>query len=335
VKRVLVTGAAGYVGSHACKALARSGFEPIGLDSLERAGFRELPWAPLEVVNTADCKGVTRLIEKYSPTAVVHFAAYAYVGESVANPSLYYRNNVCGSIILVDALRAAGINNFVFSSSCATYGIPQAVPIDEDHPQKPVNPYGSSKLMVERMLRDFDLAYGFRSVALRYFNAAGADPECEVGECHDPETHAIPLAIRTALGEQAVFEIYGTDYPTPDGTAIRDYVHVMDLARAHVRALEYLLDGGKSAALNLGTGVGHSVKEVVKAVETVTGREVKTRPSPRRDGDPPVLIANPGRANQVLRWTAEMAGLTDIVRTAVQWHRKWRSARAAAECADA
>jgi UDP-glucose 4-epimerase len=253
------------------------------------------------------------------------------VGESVANPSRYYHNNVCGSITLLDALRAAGINNFVFSSSCATYGIPETVPIGEDHPQKPVNPYGSGKLMVERVLRDFDLAYGFRSVALRYFNAAGADPEAEIGECHDPETHAIPLAIRTALGEQATFEIYGTDYPTPDGTAIRDYVHVTDLARAHVRALEYLLGGGRSAAFNLGTGVGHSVREVLKVVEAVTARPVKTASSPRRDGDPPVLIANTERAKKILGWTAEMAGLTDIVSTAVQWHRKWRSAQASAE----
>jgi len=328
VKRVLVTGAAGYVGSHTCKALARSGFEPIGLDNLERAGVRELSWGPLEVVDIADFKGVTRVLEKYRPAAVVHFAAYAYVGESVSNPLDYYRNNLCGSIALLDALRAARVGNFVFSSSCATYGIPQIVPIDEDHPQKPVNPYGSSKLMVEQVLRDFELAYGTRSVSLRYFNAAGADPEGEIGECHDPETHAIPLAIRTAQGEQETFEIFGTDYPTPDGTAIRDYVHVMDLARAHVRALEHLLDGGSSAAFNLGTGVGHSVREVVTAVEAVTGRCVKTSSAPRRDGDPPVLIANPERANKVLKWTAEIAGLTDIVRTAVEWHRKWRLTRA-------
>lgn len=329
--RVLVTGAAGYVGSHTCKALARGGFEPIGLDSQERAGVRELPWAPLEVVDTDDLVGVTRVLEKYQPVAVVHFAAYAYVGESVAKPLLYYRNNVTASITLLDALRAVGIDRFVFSSSCATYGLPLAMPIDEDHPQEPVNPYGSSKLMVEQVLRDCDAAFGARSVSLRYFNAAGADPDVEIGECHEPETHAIPLAIRAALGEQATFEYYGTDYPTPDGTAIRDYVHVTDLARAHVRALEYLLDGGRSTALNLGTGVGHSVKEVVGTVEAVTGLPVKTRSAPRRDGDPPVLIANPARAHQVLKWTAEISGLTDIVRTAVQWHRKWRSTRPLAE----
>lgn len=325
MRRVLVTGAAGYVGSHTCKVLARSGFEPIGLDSLERAGTRGLAWAPLEVADIADSSAVARVLEKYRPAAVAHFAAFAYVGESVGNPSLYYRNNVCGSIALLNATQAARVGKFVFSSSCATYGIPQAVPIDEDHPQNPVSPYGAGKLMVERMLRDFEVAHGLRSVALRYFNAAGADPEGEIGECHDPETHAIPLAIRTALGEQSAFEVYGTDYPTPDGTAVRDYVHVMDLARAHVRALEYLLDGGGSAALNLGTGVGHSVREVVKAVEAVMGKQVKCTPSPRRDGDPPVLIANPGRAKRVLGWTAEMSSLPDMVRTAAQWHRKWRA----------
>ena len=328
---VLVTGAGGYVGSHTCKALSRCGFAPIGLDSLERAGMRALPWGPLEIVDTSDDTSVGRVLEKYRPAAIVHFAAYAYVGESVANPLLYYRNNVSGSISLLDAARVAGIEAFVFSSSCATYGIPHSVPIREDHQQDPVNPYGSSKLMVERVLRDCDVAYGIRSVALRYFNAAGADPEGEIGECHDPETHAIPLAIRTALGERPEFEIFGTDYPTPDGTAIRDYVHVTDLAQAHVRALEYLLDGGTSTALNLGTGAGHSVREVVKAVEAVTCRPVKTIAAARRDGDPPVLIADPERASRVLKWKAEMASLAEIVRTAVQWHRKWRSAQANAE----
>ncbi len=329
--RVLVTGAGGYVGSHTCKALSRGGFEPIGLDSLERAGMRALPWAPMEIADTSDSEAVARVLEKYRPAAIMHFAAYAYVGESVADPSPYYRNNVSGSISLLAAAQATGIGNFVFSSSCATYGIPQSVPIREDHAQAPVNPYGSSKLMVEQVLRDCDVAYGIRSVALRYFNAAGADPEIEIGECHDPETHVIPLAIRTAFGEQPEFEIFGTDYPTPDGTAIRDYVHVMDIAHAHVRALDYLLDGGQTTALNLGTGTGHSVREVVRTVEAVTGRPVRTMPSPRRDGDPPVLVADPERACQVLKWKAEMTGLTDIVRTAVQWHRKWRSAQAAAE----
>ncbi len=328
--RILVTGAAGYIGSHTCKALARGGHEPIGLDSLVRSSLHELPWGPLEIVDTAATGEVERVIRKYRPAAVVHFAAFAYVGESVREPSLYYRNNFAGSLSLLSAMRAAGVANLVFSSSCSTYGVPRAVPINEDHPQDPVNPYGSSKAMVERMLRDCDAAHGLRSVSLRYFNAAGADPEGELGECHEPETHAIPLAIRTALGEEKVFEYFGTDYSTPDGTAIRDYVHVSDLAHAHVRALEHLLGGGPSLALNLGTGTGHSVREVVRAVESVTGLEVRTRAGPRREGDPPVLVADAGRAREMLDWQPTLSALEDIVRTAVDWHRKWRSAHPAA-----
>jgi UDP-glucose-4-epimerase GalE len=325
MKPVLVTGAAGYVGSHTCKVLAHSGFEPIGLDSLERAGLRELPWGPLEVVETADTVGVARVLARYRPIAALHFAAYAHVGESTENPAMYYRNNFGGSLALFEALRAAGIGNWVFSSTCATYGVPDVMPIAEDLPQRPVNPYGASKLMVERMLLDCDHAYGVRSVALRYFNAAGADPDCEVGECHEPETHVIPLAIRTALGEQETFGIFGTDYATPDGTAIRDFIHVTDLARAHVMALNYLLDGGGSEAFNLGTGQGHSVRQVLAAVEAVTGREIRHRASPRRAGDPPVLVADPAKVRARLGWAPEIPDLTDIVRTAVEWHRKWRS----------
>jgi UDP-glucose-4-epimerase GalE len=323
--RVLVTGAAGYVGSHACKVLAQGGFEPIGLDSLERAGIRELGFAPLEVADTSDAAALARIVRKHRPQAAMHFAAYAYVGESVEHPERYYRNNVGGSLALFSALRAEGVRNWVFSSTCATYGEPESLPMSEDHPQRPVNPYGASKLMVERMLRDFDQAYGFRSVALRYFNAAGADPACELGECHEPETHAVPLAIRTALGEREAFDVFGTDYPTPDGTAVRDYVHVTDLARAHVLALKYLLGGGNSTALNLGTGTGHSVTQVLDAVEAVTRRRIARRARPRRAGDPPILVADASRAGQVLGWKPEMPSLVDIVRTAVDWHRRWRA----------
>ena len=325
MKPVLVTGAAGYVGSHTCKVLAQSGFEPIGLDTLERAGLRELPWGPIAVIETADTGAVARVLARYRPVAALHFAAYAYVGESIAQPAMYYRNNFGGSLGLFEALRTAGIGNWVFSSTCATYGVPDVLPIAEGHPQRPVNSYGTSKLMVERMLLDCDLAHGVRSVALRYFNAAGADPDCEVGECHEPETHVIPLAIRTALGEQEAFEIFGTDYRTPDGTAIRDYIHVTDLARAHVIALNYLLDGGSSEAFNLGTGQGHSVRQVLAAVEAVTGREVRQRASPRRAGDPPMLVADASKIRERLGWAAEIPDLTDIVRTAVDWHRRWRS----------
>jgi len=318
--KVLVTGAAGYVGSHACKALALAGLQPIGLDNLERAGIRELPWGPLEVADTRDRSALDDVLRRHRPQAALHFAAYAYVGESVARPGLYYRNNVLGTLTLLEALLDAGIGELVFSSTCATYGIPRCVPIDEDHPQQPVNPYGASKLMVERILADFEVAHGLRHVALRYFNAAGADPDCQLGECHDPETHAIPLAIEAALGQRTAFDIYGTDYPTPDGTAIRDYVHVSDLADAHVRALEHLVAGGTSLAINLGTGIGHSVREVISAVEQVTTRSVPVRAAPRRAGDPPVLVANPARARAVLGWSARYSDLTEIVRTAERWH---------------
>jgi UDP-glucose-4-epimerase GalE len=325
--KVLVTGAAGYVGSHACKALARAGLQPIGLDNLERAGIRALPWGPLEVADTRDRSAVDDVLRRHRPQAALHFAAYAYVGESVAKPGLYYRNNVLGTLTLLEALIDAGIGKLVFSSTCATYGIPQCVPIDEDHPQQPVNPYGASKLMVERILADFEVAHGLRHVALRYFNAAGADPDGELGECHDPETHAIPLAIEAALGERAAFDIYGTDYATPDGTAIRDYVHVSDLADAHVRALEHLLAGGASTAINLGTGTGHSVREVISAVEQVTGRSVPVRAAPRRAGDPPVLVANPARAQALLGWTSGLNDLVEIVRTAARWQARAQACR--------
>jgi len=320
--KVLVTGAAGYVGSHACKALARRGLQPVGLDNLERAGLRDLPWGPLEVADTRDRGALDAILRRHQPEAVMHFAAYAYVGESVAEPGRYYRNNVLGTLTLLDALREAGVGRFVFSSSCATYGIPQRVPIDEDHPQSPINPYGSSKLMVERILADFDRAHGLQSVALRYFNAAGADPDGEIGECHEPETHAIPLAIRAALGRLQRFQVFGTDYPTPDGSAIRDYVHVSDLADAHVRALEYLVAGGSSTALNLGTGQGHSVLQVVAAVEAETGQRVALERTARRPGDPAVLVAAAARAGTTLGWTPAFTDLREIVRTAVAWERR-------------
>jgi len=320
--KVLVTGAAGYVGSHACKALARRGLQPVGLDNLERAGLRDLPWGPLEVADTRDRSALDAILRRHQPEAVMHFAAYAYVGESVTEPGRYYQNNVLGTLTLLEAMRDAGVTRFVFSSTCATYGIPQRTPIDEDHPQAPINPYGSSKLMVERILADFDRAHGLRSVALRYFNAAGADPDGEIGECHEPETHAIPLAIQAALGRLPRFQVFGTDYPTPDGSAIRDYVHVSDLADAHVRALEYLVAGGVSTALNLGTGQGHSVLQVVKAVETATGQRVALEQAARRPGDPAVLVAEPARARATLGWTPAFSDLREIVRTAVAWERR-------------
>ena len=319
--RVLVTGAAGYIGSHACRALAHAGFEPIGIDNLSRAGRTAIPGGPLIVADIGNRALLDDVLRTYRPVAAMHFAAYAYVGESVLQPTIYYRNNVVGSLTLLEALISASIDKIVFSSTCATYGIPFEVPIAEDHPQSPINPYGSSKLMIERMLRDFDAAHGVRHVALRYFNAAGADPENELGECHDPETHAVPLAIEAALGRRPAFEIFGSDYHTADGTAIRDYIHVTDLVDAHVRALRYLLDGGTSLALNLGTGQGHSVRQLLDAVTRITGATIPVLLAPRRAGDPPALVANPQRARSVLDWRAGR-DLPEIVRTAVAWHRR-------------
>jgi UDP-arabinose 4-epimerase len=322
--RILVTGAAGYVGSHACKALAQAGFQPVGVDSMERAGIRSLPWGPLEIADIGDRSALDAILDRHRPVATVHFAAYAYVGESVRAPAMYYRNNVGSSVTLLSALHDAGIDKLVFSGSCAVYGLPASVPIAEDHPQAPITPYGTSKHMVERILRDCEEAYGMRHVVLRYFNAAGADPDGEIGECHDPETHAIPLAIQTALGRRSAFEVMGTDYPTPDGTAVRDYVHVSDLAAAHVRSLQYLMDGQASVALNLGTGRGHSVLEVIRAVEATTGRQVNVHNAARRAGDPPALIADPRRAAAVLGWQPGFTDLNAIVQTAVDWELKKR-----------
>jgi UDP-arabinose 4-epimerase len=321
---ILVTGGAGYVGAHTCKALAAAGFNPITFDNLSRGHEWAVKWGPFEPGDVTDAERVNEVLERYRPLGVMHFAALAYVGESVQYPGEYYTNNVAGSLCLLQATRSAGIENFVFSSSCSTYGIPNTIPIPEDHKQEPVNPYGAGKLMVETMLRDFDTAYGIRSVSLRYFNAAGADPDGETGEDHDPETHALPLAIMTALRERQRFEVFGTDYPTTDGTAVRDYVHVSDLASAHVMALKYLLVGGQRTALNLGTGRGYSVRELIASVERVSGRTVAVIEAPRRPGDPPELIADAAKASQVLGWVPQYRELDAIVRTALHWHATGR-----------
>jgi UDP-glucose-4-epimerase GalE len=253
-------------------------------------------------------------------SAVVHFAAYAYVGESVADPALYYRNNLGGTLSLLEAMRAARVDKIVFSSTCATYGIPEGIPIRETAPQLPVNPYGETKLAIERALRWYGEAYDLRSVSLRYFNAAGADSEGEIGERHEPETHLVPLVLQAALGQRSHIDIYGSDYPTADGTAIRDYIHVEDLAEAHLRALEHLSAGRESAALNLGTGRGHSVREVITAAEAVSGRAVPWRNAARRAGDPPVLVADPSLAAKRLGWRARHSDLHTIIGTALAWH---------------
>lgn len=315
-----MTGGAGYIGSHTCKALAQAGCVPVTLDNFVYGHRWAVKWGPVIEGDILDRGLVEQVLRQHQIEAVVHFAAYAYVGESMSDPGKYFANNVAGTLALLDAMRACGVRDIVFSSTCATYGIPAAVPIDEDSPQHPVNPYGESKLFVERALHWYGSAHGLRSVALRYFNAAGADLDGEIGEDHDPETHLIPLAIAAALGQGPQLQIFGSDYPTPDGTPVRDYVHVTDLASAHVKALGYLRGGGSSTALNLGTGTGHSVREVIAALERASGRRVPAREAPRRAGDPPQLVAMPGRAKEVLGWEPRLSDIDTMVSTAWRWH---------------
>jgi UDP-arabinose 4-epimerase len=316
---VVVTGGAGYIGSHACKALAASGFRPVAVDNLSRGHDWAVKWGPLEIGDIRDRQFLDDVFRRHAPLAVMHFAAFAYVGESVEHPALYHDNNVRGAEVLLGAVRASTCRQFIFSSSCTVYGVPGAVPIPEDHPRQPVNPYGQGKLQVEQALGEADGAWGLRSVALRYFNAAGADPDGEIGEDHDPETHVIPRALMAA-DSCGKFNIFGTDYPTPDGTCIRDYIHVSDLANAHVKALNYLAAGGSTDAFNLGTGRGASVREVLAAVESVTGRRIDDAVGPRRPGDPPELVAAPGRASEILGWTPRFADLSTQVAHAWSWY---------------
>ncbi len=320
--KVLVVGGAGYIGSHAARALRTRGFDVLLYDNLS-SGHAALAKGFELVVGDVSETGKLAKAMKQSQ-AVMHFAAHAFVGESVKNPRKYFHNNVEGGLALLNTAIENGMRNVIFSSTCAVYGIPAKVPISEDAPRQPVNPYGVSKLFFEQALEAYDVAYGIRYASLRYFNAAGADESGETGECHNPETHLIPLALDAAMDGGAELQVFGSDYPTPDGTCIRDYIHVTDLAEAHVKALEHLIGGGSSIALNLGTGRGHSVKEVVTAVEAGAGKPVRTRFGPRRAGDPPVLVADPSRAESVLGWKAERS-LTEIVSTAWQWHKRNQS----------
>ncbi|MDN0084890.1 UDP-glucose 4-epimerase GalE [Crenobacter sp. SG2305] len=319
--KALVTGGAGYIGSHTCKALARAGHTPIAFDNLSTGHADAVRWGPLHRGDILDPDALDAAFSLYRPDVVLHFAALAYVGESVVDPGSYYRVNVTGTQTLLDAMRRHGVTRIVLSSSCATYGIPETLPISEDTPRQPVNPYGFTKLAVERMAADYERAYGMRWVALRYFNAAGADPEGELGERHDPETHAIPLAIGAALGTAPPFSVMGRDYPTADGSAIRDYVHVTDLADAHVLAMHHLVKGGCSGAFNLATGRGTSVLEVIQAVEAVLGRRVPVRDAPRRPGDPPALYAKAELAAKVLGWQPCFVDIEQMVATAADWFR--------------
>lgn len=317
---ILVTGGAGYIGSHTCKYLAALGHTPVVIDNLSTGHRRNVKWGPLIQGDVADQRLVQEALRDYRISAVIHFAANALVGESMKNPRDYLHGNVNTSLALLDAMRAAGVTEIVLASTCAVYGVPRRIPISERMPLAPANPYGESKLFVERALHWYERAHGLRWVALRYFNAAGADPEGELGECRSHETHLIPLAIEAALGLRSSIRIMGTDYATPDGTAIRDYIHVEDLARAHVSALKYLGRGLSSVALNLGMEHGYSVREVIASVERTGGRPVPVEESARRGGDPPALVADSRRARKILAWKPRYTNLDAIVSTAWRWH---------------
>ena len=319
-RTVFVTGGAGYVGSHCCRAFAQAGWRVVVFDNLSR-GWRDfVRWGDLIVGDLVDADAIAAALDQVKPDLVAHFAALAYVGESVTDPGVYYLNNVGGTLNLLNGMGAAGVDKILFSSTCATYGVPTQIPIVESHPQNPINPYGRSKLMVEQILADYSAAYGIAHVALRYFNAAGADASGEIGERHEPETHVIPLAIQAAMNGDDSFQIFGDDFDTRDGTAVRDYIHVTDLADAHLRALDYLQDGGASNVFNLGTGVGTTVAEVVAAVERC-GRKSLTRVVVgRRAGDPPVLVAGAEKARHVLGWAPACSDIDNIIQTSWRWH---------------
>jgi UDP-glucose 4-epimerase len=319
--RVLVTGGAGYVGSHSAKLLAASGHDVTVVDNLAEGHRAAVGKLPLVVADLLDRERITALIQEHRIEAVMHFAAFAYVGVSVTEPAKYYHNNIVGTLALLDAMRACGINRIVFSSTCATYGNPQHVPITEDHPQNPISPYGFTKLAIEHALADYSRAYNLGYAALRYFNASGAAADGTIGEDHDPETHLIPLVLQVALGQRPYAEIFGIDYPTPDGTCVRDYIHVDDLATAHLAALEKLKPGDE-LKLNLGTGQGASVKQVIDRCREVTGHPIPTREGPRRPGDPPELVADPSAAKRELGWEARHKNVRTIIESAWRWHSK-------------
>ncbi len=324
--RVLVIGGAGYIGSHTARALRHAGHEVVIYDNLSTGhGFLAKGF---ELIQADVLDNASLLSAMRGADAVVHFAAHAYVGESVSNPRKYFRNNVEGGLALLNTALEAGLNKIIFSSTCAVYGVPARIPIDESTSRQPVNPYGVSKMFFEQALESYDRAYGFRYASLRYFNAAGADESGEIGELHEPETHLIPLGLLAAAGLGPELQIFGSDYPTPDGTCIRDYVHVNDLAAAHVKALQHLADGKESFAVNIGTGVGHSVQEVISSIEKVSGNSVPRRVVPRRPGDPPALVADPRRAESLLQWKATRS-LHDIITTAWTWSERRRGAATA------
>jgi UDP-glucose 4-epimerase len=324
-ENILVTGGAGYIGSHAVLALLNAGHNVVVLDNLVY-GYQDLVEkvlkVPLIIGDLGDRALLNRLFKTYNISAVMHFAAYAYVGESISAPAKYYRNNVANTLNLLGAMREASVDTLVFSSTCAIYGVAHSVPITEEHPQVPINPYGASKLMVEQIIQDFASAYGLNFVCFRYFNAAGANPNGLLGEDHTPEPHLIPLVLLAALGQREFISIFGTDYPTPDGTCIRDYIHVTDIAAAHVLGLEYLLKEGKSEVFNLGNSNGFSIKQVIEMAKKVTEKNIPVRVGDRRAGDPPILVGSGEKARQILGWQPQYSNLSDILSDAWQWHKK-------------
>jgi len=319
---IFIAGGAGYIGSHVNKMLNERGYETLVFDNLIYGHREFVKWGKFIHGDLADRELLRQCFRSNRISSVMHFSAFAYVGESVVDPARYYRNNVSNTLNLLDVMNEFGVRTFIFSSTCATYGIPKTVPITEDHPQHPINPYGRSKLMIEQILEDYDRAYGIKSVNLRYFNAAGADPDGEIGERHNPETHLIPLTIYAALGVNEDIKIFGVDYPTRDGTCLRDYIHVSDLGDAHIKALELIEKNGRSESFNLGNGSGFTVKEVIDTVREVSGRNFKVTEVDRREGDPPTLISDSSKAFRVLQWRPRFAELPLIIETAWKWHKK-------------
>lgn len=322
MKNILVVGGAGYIGSHACKELFKQGYNPIVFDNLIYGHKDFVKWGEFVLGDLNNIDQIRLVFERYKIDALMHFAAFAYVGESVTNPQKYYQNNVVATLNLLNVMKEYNVGKFIFSSTCATYGNPEYLPIDEKHPQNPINPYGMSKLMVENILKDYSTAYDFRFVSLRYFNASGCDIDGEIGEFHDPETHLIPLVLDAALGKRDSIKVFGTDYDTKDGSAVRDYIHVVDLANAHILALQYLLQGGKSEIFNLGNGIGFSVNEVIECVKNVTALTFKVDYVDRRAGDPAVLIGSSEKINSMLGWRPNYHKLDDIISSAWEWHKK-------------
>ena len=322
MKKILVTGGAGYIGSHVCKALSKQGFLPVTFDNLINGHEWAVKWGPLEIGDINDKQTLEKILRMYEPEAVMHFAAHAYVGESVHSPHKYYSNNVCGSLTLLEAMRNCNLNKIIFSSSCATYGHPLRLPITEELEQKPINPYGITKHIVEIMLKDFEKAYGLESISLRYFNAAGADIDGEIGEVHNPETHLIPLILAAAAGHTSHVDIFGDDYNTRDGTCVRDFIHVSDLAEAHIKALNQILSGKKSSYYNLGIGHGFTVKEIIASAERITKTNISIKISPRRDGDPAMLVCNADKAKRELDWSPSLSDIENIINSAWVWYRK-------------